>query len=37
MKTFLSMAIVVSIFGFFACNALAQQIAEPSQLLTTLN
>jgi len=36
MKT-LSMAIVVSIFGFFACTALGQQIAASSQLLTTLN
>ena len=36
MKT-LSMAIVVSIFGFFACTALAQQITAPSQLLTTIN
>ena len=32
MKTFLSLAIVVSIFGFFACNAFAEQI-----LLSTAN
>jgi len=36
MKTFLSMAIMISIFGFFACTALAQQVAAPSHLLTTL-
>jgi hypothetical protein len=37
MKTFLSLAIVVSIFGFFACTALAETISAPSQLLTTLD
>jgi hypothetical protein len=37
MKTVLSMAIVVSIFAFFATTALAQQIAAPSSLLTTLD
>ena len=36
MKTVLSMAIMISIFGFFAFNAFAQQVAAPSHLLTAL-
>jgi len=35
MKAFLSMAILVSIFGFFACTAIAQQISGPSHLLSS--
>jgi hypothetical protein len=30
MKTFLSLAIIAAIFGFFACNALAETISSPS-------
>jgi hypothetical protein len=37
MKTFLSLAIVASIFGFFAFTAFAQTISPSNDLLITLN
>ena len=37
MKTVLSLAIMASIFGFFACSALAEQISPPSLFASTSN
>jgi hypothetical protein len=37
MKTFLSLAIMASIFGFFAFSAIAEQTSSSNDLLITLN